>query len=312
MMDAKRTEDPRPRGLGRGLSALIGDDAPVGYGKAGADHGERALRSLPVAFLHPNPAQPRKHFDETEIAELSDSIRAKGVLQPILVRPIAGKADAFEIVAGERRWRAAQRAKLHDVPVVIRELADDEALELAIIENVQRSDLNPLEEANAYRALMDRFGYTQERLASEVGKSRSHVANTLRLVRLPDSVQTLIREGKLSAGHARTLIGAKNPEALAKDIIALELNVRQAERHTRAKSAKRPAAVKDADITALEKSLSNHLGLAVEIAHKGSTGGEIRIRYRTLEQLDDVIQRLKSGGGNTWDRTDNIPSFSNT
>ncbi len=298
MIQTKRAEEARPRGLGRGLSALIGDEAPVpGYGRAAADHTERALRSLPIAFLHPNPSQPRKHFDETEIAELSDSICAKGMLQPILVRPIAGKDDAFEIVAGERRWRAAQRAKLHDVPVVIRQLADDEALELAIIENVQRSDLNPLEEANAYRALMDRFGYTQERLASDIGKSRSHVANTLRLTRLPDSVQILIREGKLSAGHARTLIGAENPEALAKDIIALELNVRQAEQRTKRHPAKRLKAVKDADVRALETSLSNALGLAVEIADRGSAGGEIRIRYRTLEQLDDIISRLKTGAG---------------
>jgi len=296
-MEAKRNEDVRPRGLGRGLSALIGDEAPVsGLSKAAQDN--RALRSLPVAFLQPNPAQPRKHFDETEIAELSDSIRAKGMLQPILVRPITGKQDAFEIVAGERRWRAAQRAKLHEVPVVVRELADDEALELAIVENVQRSDLNPLEEANAYRSLMNQFGYTQDRLASEVGKSRSHVANTLRLIRLPDSVQALIRDGKLSAGHARTLIGAENPEALAKEIIRLELNVRQAEQRSKTKPAKRAKPAKDADIKALEAHLSNFLGLTIEILDHGSAGGELRIHYRTLEQLDGVIQRLKTGNEN--------------
>lgn len=295
MIETKRTEEGRPRALGRGLSALIGDEAPLpSYNKTATEPGERGLRSLPIAFLHPNPLQPRKHFDESEIAGLSDSIRMKGVLQPILVRPIAGRADAYEIVAGERRWRAAQRAKLHDVPVVIRELADDEALELAIIENVQRSDLNPLEEANAYRSLIDRFGYTQERLASEVGKSRSHVANTLRLIRLPETVQAFIREGKLSAGHARTLIGSQDPEALAKEIIALELNVRQAEQRIKTRPAKRPTRTKDADVKALEANLSSYLGLIVEIIDKGSAGGEIRIRYRNLEQLDEVIHRLKA------------------
>jgi ParB family transcriptional regulator, chromosome partitioning protein len=299
MTETERTGDMRRRGLGRGLSALIGDDAPVaGHAKAAADHPDRTPRSLPVAFLRPNPSQPRKQFDEAEIAELSESIRAKGMLQPILVRPIADKPDTYEIVAGERRWRAAQWAKLHDVPVVIRDLADDEALELAIIENVQRTDLNPLEEANAYRALMDRFGYTQERLASEVGKSRSHVANTLRLTRLPESVQGLIREGKISAGHARTLIGAENPEALAKDIIALELNVRQAEQRSKNKPTKRAKPSKDADIRSLETHISNYLGLTVEIIDRGSTGGELHIHYRTLEQLDGVIQRLKTGNEN--------------
>jgi ParB family chromosome partitioning protein len=282
------------------LSALIGEEAPLhGYDGPAPGRGDRSPRSLPVAFLQPNPAQPRKHFNEAEIVELSNSIRAKGVLQPILVRPVAGKADSYEIVAGERRWRAAQLAKLHDVPVVIRELADDEAFELAIIENVQRTDLNPLEEANAYHSLIDRFGYTQERLASEVGKSRSHVANTLRLMKLPDNIQAFIREGMLSAGHARTLIGAADPQALAKEIITNELNVRQAERRSRERyprPARTPKST-DADTKALELSLSDTLGLKVEILHKGSTGGEVRIHYRNLEQLDDVIQRLKRSPG---------------
>jgi ParB family chromosome partitioning protein len=299
MIDTKRTDETRPRGLGRGLSALIGEEAPLHtYDGPASGRGDRAPRSLPVAFLRPNPAQPRKRFNEAEITELADSIRAKGVLQPILVRPVAGQADAFEIVAGERRWRAAQLAKLHDVPVVIRELADDEALELAIIENVQRTDLNALEEANAYHWLIDRFGYTQERLASEVGKSRSHVANTLRLMKLPDNIQAFIREGMLSAGHARTLIGAADPQALAKDIITHELNVRQAEQRSKERSAPRPKGSKDADTKALETSLSNALGLKVEILHKGSTGGELRIRYRSLEQLDDVIHRLSTKSEN--------------
>ena len=252
---------------------------------APAETSGRNPHTLPVAFLRPNPLQPRKHFDQKELDELASSIREKGLLQPILVRPIAGATDAYEIVAGERRWRAAQLAKLHDVPVVVRELGDGEALEIAIIENVQRSDLNAVEEGAAYRDLMDRFGYTQERLAEEIGKSRSHVANTLRLIRLPESVQAMIREGKLSAGHARTLIGSANPEALARQIVKRELNVREAEHRSQTKTGvAKPATPKDADTKALESSLSNMLGLKVEILHKGSTGGELRIAYRTLEQ----------------------------
>jgi len=296
MTDAKRTDDIRHRGLGRGLSALIGEEAPVStHGAPPPDGASRNLRTLPVAFLRPNPFQPRKHFDQKELDELAVSIREKGLLQPILVRPVTGAADAYEIVAGERRWRAAQIAKLHDVPVVIRELADGEALELAIIENVQRSDLNAVEEGAAYRDLMDRFGYTQERLAEEIGKSRSHVANTLRLIRLPESVQALIREGKLSAGHARTLIGVANPEALAKQIVKRELNVREAEHRSQIKAGRASQPIrKDSDTKALESSLTNMLGLKVEILHKGSTGGELKIAYRTLEQLDDLIQRLNA------------------
>ncbi len=295
MTDAKRTDDSRHRGLGRGLSALIGEEAPVSAHGHSADHAGRSLRTLPVAFLRPNPFQPRKHFDQKELDELATSIREKGLLQPILVRPVAGVLDAYEIVAGERRWRAAQLAKLHEVPAVVRELADGEALELAIVENVQRSDLNPVEEGTAYRELMDRFGYTQERLAEEIGKSRSHVANALRLIRLPESVLVMIREGKLTAGHARTLIGAANPEALAKQIVKREYNVREAEHRSQLKSgSKRKPAQKDVDTKALESSLSNMLGLKVQILHKGSTGGELRIAYRTLEQLDDLIQRLNN------------------
>jgi ParB family chromosome partitioning protein len=296
MTDAKRTDDTRHRGLGRGLSALIGEEEPVStHGAPPADGAGRNLRTLPVAFLRPNPFQPRKHFDQKELDELASSIREKGLLQPILVRPVAGTVDAYEIVAGERRWRAAQIAKLHDVPVVVRELADGEALELAIIENVQRSDLNAVEEGAAYRDLMDRFGYTQERLAEEIGKSRSHVANTLRLIRLPESVQVLIREGKLSAGHARTLIGVANPEAMAKQIVKRELNVREAEHRSQIKAGRTNQPIrKDSDTKALETSLTNMLGLKVEISHKGSTGGELKIAYRTLEQLDDLIQRLNA------------------
>jgi ParB family transcriptional regulator, chromosome partitioning protein len=283
-------EEIRHRGLGRGLSALIGEETPA------APRGEpgKGARTIPVAFLKPNRFQPRKTFGQDELADLANSIREKGVLQPILVRPIAGEANAFEIVAGERRWRAAQLAKLHDVPVVVRELSDAESLELAIIENVQRADLNAIEEAAAYHELMDRFGYTQERLAQEVGKSRSHVANTLRLLKLPESVKAMIRNGRLTAGHARTLVGVPDAEARARAMVEAGLNVREAE--AKAKPKKRAnddhARAKDADTRALETSLSNILGLAVEISHRGAKGGEVKIAYKTLEQLDDVVARL--------------------
>lgn len=284
-------EEMRQRGLGRGLSALIGDDAPI------APRGEasKGARTIPVAFLKPNRFQPRKTFAPEELADLANSIREKGVLQPILVRPVAGAVNAFEIVAGERRWRAAQLAKLHDVPAVVRELSDSESLELAIIENVQREDLNAIEEAAAYHELMDRFGHTQEKLAQQVGKSRSHVANTLRLLNLPESVKAMIRDGRLSAGHARTLIGAPNAEARAKAIIEAGLNVRQAEANTRPKARSNGgerARGKDADTKALESSLENILGLTVEISHRGAKGGELKIAYKSLEQLDDLIRRL--------------------
>jgi ParB family chromosome partitioning protein len=285
-------EELRPRGLGRGLSALIGDEAVPVRGEA-----PRKLPTLPIAFLRPNRFQPRKRFAEEDIHDLAESIREKGVLQPILVRPIAGEAQRFEIVAGERRWRAAQIAKLHEVPVVIREMVDGEALELAIVENVQRADLNAIEEAAAYHELMDRFGYTQEKVAQVVGKSRPHVANTLRLLRLPEGVKALVRDGKLTAGHARTLLGVEDPEARAREILASELNVRQSEQRSKSKkggATKRPNI--DPDIRDLESSLSNRLGLKVHIAHKADKGGELRISYKTLEQLDDLIHRLKSGG----------------
>ena len=277
-------EEPR-RGLGRGLSALIGDEnVPV---RAEAP---KATRSLPVAFLKPGKFQPRKFFGEEDLASLAASIKEKGVLSPILVRPLGG--ESYEIVAGERRWRAAQMAKLHDVPVVVRDLADAEALELAIIENVQRADLNVLEEAQAYQELIDRFGRTQEQVAQEVGKSRPHVANTIRLLRLPDGVKTLIREGKLTAGHARTLLNASDPEAAARDILAGHLNVRQAEQRSGHKKKPVSKQRSDPNISQLESSVSNALGLKVQVLHKGDKGGEIRVSYKTLEQLDEVVRRL--------------------
>jgi ParB family transcriptional regulator, chromosome partitioning protein len=280
----------RPRGLGRGLSALIGDEVAAVRGEAAA---RKDSRSLPVAFLQPGRFQPRKSFDEQPMADLAASIKEKGVLSPILVRPLGG--DRYEIVAGERRWRAAQIAQLHDVPVVIRELPDDQALEIAIIENVQRADLNALEEAFAYEELTAKFGRTQEEVAREVGKSRSHIANTIRLLRLPEQVKIWPREGKLSAGHARTLLGVADPEARARELIQGAMTVREAEQ--RSKPEKKPSAKvsKDPNIADLESSISNRLGLNVQIIHKGDKGGDMRISYKTLEQLDELTRRLTKG-----------------
>lgn len=290
--EIKKSDDARVRGLGRGLSALLGDDTASGRGATEARN--RGGRSLPVAFLRPNRFQPRKRFTEADLSDLVESIKEKGVLQPILVRPVAGEIDAYEIVAGERRWRAAQKAKLHDVPVVIREMSDRESLEIAIIENVQRADLNAIEEAAAYHELMERFEYTQEQVAKQVGKSRSHVANTLRLLTLPPAVQVLLQDGSLTAGHARTLVGDPNAEARAREIIAGALNVRQSEKRTgQKKSVKLPQ--HDPDILALEDSISNRLGLKVTIIDHGEKGGEVHINYLTLEQLDDIASRLKRG-----------------
>jgi ParB family chromosome partitioning protein len=277
----------RPRGLGRGLSALIGDEAAAVKGEPIA---RKDTRTLPVAFLQPGLYQPRKTFDEQPLADLAASIKEKGVLSPILVRPIG--PDRYEIVAGERRWRASQMAKLHDVPVVVREMADDQALEIAIIENVQRADLNAVEEGAAYEELITKFGRTQEDVAREVGKSRSHVANTIRLLRLPEQVKAWVREGKLTAGHARTLLGAADPEGRARELIAGEMTVRQAEQ--RSKPAKKPGGKpsKDPNIADLEASISNRLGLKVQIVHKGDKGGEMKITYKSLEQLDELTRRL--------------------
>jgi ParB family chromosome partitioning protein len=285
----KLTDEMRPRGLGRGLSALIADEAVNVRGD-----GSRKVPTLPIAFLRPNRFQPRKRFDEEDIRDLAESIREKGVLQPILIRPVAGDANAFEIIAGERRWRAAQLAQLHEVPVVIRDIGDAEALELAIVENVQRSDLNAIEEAAAYHELMDRFGYTQEQISHEVGKSRSHVANTLRLLKLPESVKAMLREGSLTAGHARTLLSSPDPEAHARDIVAQSLNVREAEQRSNKKTGRPRAKRADPNTEQLQASLSSRLGLVVQVIHRGSNGGELRIAYKTLEQLDHLIHKLKN------------------
>jgi ParB family chromosome partitioning protein len=291
---AAMADEARSR-LGRGLAALIGD---AGNESASIER-TRNQKRVPIEFLKPNPRNPRRHFADAELDDLAASIRERGVIQPILVRTTRGALDQYEIIAGERRWRAAQRAGQHDVPVVLLEVSDREALELAIIENVQRADLNALEEAGGYQALGDEFKYSQEEIAKIVGKSRSHVANTLRLMKLPDGVQNFIRSGKISAGHARSLIGQPDPEALAQAIVAQGLSVRETEAvvQERAGGAGKKAAGrargKDADTVALEKRLSDALGLVVTIAHRGS-GGELKIRYKSLEQLDSVIRKLES------------------
>jgi ParB family chromosome partitioning protein len=279
--------------LGRGLASLMGD---VGVETHAAER-MRSQRRVPIEFVRANPRNPRKLFSEAELEDLSASIRERGIIQPIVVRTRG--PEAYEIIAGERRWRAAQRAGLHEVPIVVIEASDGEALELAIIENVQRTDLNPLEEATGYQVLAAEFDHSQDEIAKIVGKSRSHVANTLRLLKLPDMVKAYINAGKLSAGHARALINQPNPEATAREIVEKGLNVRQVEAlgqesaEAAGKTAKsRARGIKDADTIALEKSLSDVLGLVVSIDHRGK-GGVLHIRYRTLEQLDDVIRRLE-------------------
>ena len=348
---------PRPRGLGRGLSALLGEPVKADFGtpppkaaapqpawvppvetrtpeappvmqpppevmapkqvtnvfelpvapapapqaptaSAASDHGPRGI---PIDLVQRNPGQPRKHFDEGELNDLANSIRAHGVLQPILVRPIAG--GRYEIVAGERRWRAAQRAGLHAIPAVVRELDEVEVLEIAIVENVQRTDLNPIEEAQGFQALIDRFHRTQQEIADAVGKSRPHIANMLRLLALPEDMQDMVRDGRLSAGHARAILTAPDPRALAARAVSEGLNVREVERLAQlAKDEKHGPRVgaastptKDADTVALERSLGEALGLNVVISDKGGAG-ELKISYRTLEQLDDLVRRLRSGG----------------
>ncbi len=274
--------------LGRGLAALIGEDT----NEEAVVQDIRSLRHVPVEFLHASPNNPRKHFADADLDDLAKSIRDKGLLQPLVVRPRAG--GEFEIVAGERRWRAAQKAGVHEVPVLIRDLSDGEALEIALIENIQRSDLNPLEEARAYGTLLGQFSYTQQQLADSVGKSRSHIANTLRLLTLPDSVRQMIEDGKLTAGHARTLVATDSPAELADRIIKLGLSVREAEELTRKAvpaGARKARPEKAADTRALEKSVGEALGLKVEIAAK-SNGGTMSIRYVSLEQLEDVCRRL--------------------
>jgi ParB family transcriptional regulator, chromosome partitioning protein len=280
---------PQKKRLGRGLAALIGDEVS----EESVIQDIKSLRHVPIEQISPNPANPRRHFNEEEIENLASSIRSKGLLQPLVVRPRS--SGGYEIVAGERRWRAAQRAQIHDVPVLIRELDDRETLEIAIIENVQRSDLNALEEANAYRQLIDQYSYTQQQLADSVGKSRSHIANTLRLLTLPGNVQEMIERGALTAGHARTLVASENAEDIAAKIIKLGLTVREAEelsRDLQIKTKPKIQSDKDADTRALERMISDQLGMAVSISHKGETGGTLSISYKHLDQLDELAKRL--------------------
>jgi ParB family chromosome partitioning protein len=287
--------------LGRGLAALIGD---VGDESAAIER-VRGQRRVPIEFLKANPRNPRRAFAEEELAELSASIGERGVIQPILVRTATGSNDNYEIIAGERRWRAAQRAGLHEVPIVILEANDRESLEMAIIENVQRTDLNPIEEAAGYVALMDEFDYSQDDVAKIVGKSRPHVTNMVRLTKLSEPVKAYVRSGKITAGHARMLVGQPNAEQLAEEIVARGLNVRQVEKWARNDGVKQAREIKrelrkinskDADTVALEKRVSDALGLEVTVDHKGDAGGTLSIHYRNLEQLDHVLRRLERGG----------------
>jgi len=295
-------EEPRKRGLGRGLSALLGEPVSSAVKSVESD-GEtgsgRTPQTLPVEHLRPGKYQPRHNFDQAAIDDLAQSIREKGIIQPLIVRQLAEKT--YEIIAGERRWRAAQAVQLHEVPVVVRELNDTEALELALIENLQRQDLTPLEEAEGFSRLMDEFQHTQEALAKVIGKSRSHVANMIRLLALPEPVKRMMDDGSLSAGHARALLTAQDPIGLAKQVIERGLNVRQTEKLAQEAAgsggrttAKAPKAEKDVDLIALERSLSNLVGLQVTIT-QAARGGELSIHYNTLDQLDDVISRLSGG-----------------
>ncbi|SDE63170.1 ParB/RepB/Spo0J family partition protein [Rhodobacter capsulatus] len=295
---------PERRGLGRGLSALMAD---VQIPAAEAEVAPRRRDMLvPIEKIVPNPDQPRRSFAPEALEELRASIAEKGIIQPLIVRKHPRGEDSFEIVAGERRWRAAQLAKLHELPVIVRDFTDTEVLEVAIIENIQRADLNPLEEAMGYRQLMDRFGHTQEKLAEALSKSRSHIANLLRLLNLPDEVQDFLRDGKLTAGHARALVTATDPVRLAKETIARGLSVRDVERlakdetsavsGTPPKPSSRAPREKDADTRALEADLSATIGMSVSIDHDGIEGGRLSIRYRTLDDLDQLCQALSQIG----------------
>jgi len=285
--------------LGRGLSALLGAEAQAhtepGHSEAGSS---RETKTVPVEFLHPGRYQPRHHIDDEQIKELSESIHEKGILQPILVRRDPNEANVFEIIAGERRWRAAQLAQLHEVPIIVHDLSDREALEVALVENVQRQDLSPLEEAEGYSRLMEEFTHTQVDLAKAVGKSRSHVANSMRLLGLPDAVKTMLNDRSLSAGHARALLNANNTVTLARGVVRRGLSVRQTEKlvQDQGKSPERQTKErgKDTDTFALERDLSNLLGLKVEINFQGNSGTLV-FHYASLEQLDDILHRVSHG-----------------
>lgn len=290
---------PERKGLGRGLSALLADVHMDETAANMTPNAPSADMHIPIEKIHANPDQPRRTFVEEDLQDLTASIATKGIIQPLIVRPDPVKSDEFQIVAGERRWRAAQRAQLHEIPVIVRNLDDTEVLELAIIENIQRSDLNPLEEALGYKQLMEKFGHTQEKMAEALGKSRSYIANLLRLLNLPEGVLEMLREGRLSAGHARALIPSQNPLLLARMIVAKDMSVRQAEALVKQEKQSfgiekrhlKPA--KDADTKAIENDLSAHLGIKVNIDHKpGGQSGELRLTYASLDQLDGLCRLL--------------------
>lgn len=312
------SDDNSKKRLGRGLAALMGDlDKPIpasdssSLDEKNSDEPASIIsqgeRSVPIELIRANPNNPRKFFSDSELLDLSNSIREHGIVQPILVRPVKDEdlgGAQYEIIAGERRWRSAQKAGLHEVPIVVRDVADKQALELAIIENVQRADLNSVEEAQGYQQLIDEYDYSQNELAQVIGKSRSHVANTLRLLKLPKEVQALVSSGSLSAGHARTLVTADDPKALAKRILDDGLSVRQAEllaqgeletKSTGSKKSKSGNIEKTADIRALEQRLEDNLGLKIDLRHGDKEKGELRIKYSSLDQLDEVCKRLQNG-----------------
>jgi ParB family chromosome partitioning protein len=298
-------KSPTRRSLGRGLDALLGSDSDTSTEdstSAAAESG-RGILTIPVADIQPGRFQPRRRFSAEEITALAQSIREKGVLQPILVRPLVGEPGKYELVAGERRWRAAQQARLHEIPALVRELADREMLEVALVENLQRQDLTPLEEARGYQRMLDDFNRTQEDVAEIIGKSRSHVANMLRLLSLPERVQDMLNDGRLTSGHARPLVGLDEAERLADRILEGKLSVREAERLAQrcrdggwpavgGKRARDQEDSRSADLVALERDISERIGLVVQIKTKGEAG-EVTIRYKTLDQLDDLLERLR-------------------
>ncbi|MCY4031945.1 MAG: ParB/RepB/Spo0J family partition protein [Hyphomicrobiales bacterium] len=318
---AKQTQEKekKPRGLGKGLAALLGDDswressaskkapppaaAPAAAAGEATDEASAGTRQVPIEFLTPNPDQPRKEFSETELKQLAHSIQTKGVLQPILVRPDKQNSGRFEIVAGERRWRAAQICSLHQVPVTVLDLTDAETLECALVENIQRAELNPIEEASGYEQLIEKFGHTQEELAKMLSKSRSHITNLLRLLKLPTNVRQHIAEGNLSPGHGRALVGRNDAEDLAEQVVSLGLSVRQTEdriKQTKTADTKSGSKVakrtkqKSADLLALEKQISEQCGMRVNIAEGNrSNRGRVTVTYRTIEQFEDICARLK-------------------
>ena len=292
-----------PKRLGRGLNALFGDQeaasepAPAAAPASVPPAATAPITHLAIDLLTPSPYQPRRHFDETALGELADSVREKGVLQPLLVRPDRARNGHYEIIAGERRWRAAQRAQVHEVPVHVTDLSDSETLEVALIENLQRQDLSPVEEARGYQRLLEEFGHTQERVGEIVGKSRAHVANTLRLLNLPFAVLQMLEEGKISAGQARPLIGVARAEDIAREVVKKGMSARQAERFAKSFGRRRrgTSLPKDTDTAALEQSLAKATGYKVNIAFDGK-GGTVSIAYASLEQLDDIVHRLSTGG----------------